>query len=285
MPNAKPQYYCKKCNRTMGAEQFYGSNNREKYPEGKLDICKKCITAHVDNWDPETYMWILKECDVPFVLDEWNKLLATYGRDPSKMTGMTIVGKYLSKMKLKQFKDYRFENSEFLQKLADSRLEQTMKRQDYGMEDITTAIEKSHQTLTRQEVEEPVSTTVEAETAQPAEDYFAQISGGEDDFIDDLTDEDKTYLRLKWGKAYRPEEWVKLEQLYEEMMASYDIQGAGHIDTLKLSREYLDTPNHKLDTICEALDVKLKHHHNALDDAIAAGECFIKMKNDYLKSE
>ena len=50
----------------------------------------------------------------------------------------------------------------------------------------------------------------------------------------DLTDEDRTYLRLKWGKAYKPEEWVKLEQLYEEMMSSYDIQGAGHIDTLKL---------------------------------------------------
>ena len=41
-------------------------------------------------------------------------------------------------------------------------------------------------------------------------------------------------LRLKWGKTYRPEEWVKLEQLYEEMMNSYDIQSAGHIDTLKL---------------------------------------------------
>jgi hypothetical protein len=50
----------------------------------------------------------------------------------------------------------------------------------------------------------------------------------------DLTDEDRTYLRLKWGKAYKPEEWVKLEQLYEEMMSSYDVQGAGHIDTLKL---------------------------------------------------
>jgi hypothetical protein len=27
----------------------------------------------------------------------------------------------------------------------------------------------------------------------------------------DLTDEDRTYLRLKWGKTYKPEEWVKLE--------------------------------------------------------------------------
>ena len=65
------------------------------------------------------------------------------------------------------------------------------------------------------------------------DDYFAEQSGN-DDFVDDLTEEDRTYLRLKWGKTYKPEEWVKLEQLYEEMMASYDIQGAGHIDTLKL---------------------------------------------------
>jgi len=27
----------------------------------------------------------------------------------------------------------------------------------------------------------------------------------------DLTDEDITYLRLKWGNKYRPEEWVQLE--------------------------------------------------------------------------
>jgi hypothetical protein len=50
----------------------------------------------------------------------------------------------------------------------------------------------------------------------------------------DLTDEERIYLRLKWGKTYKPEEWVRLEQLYTEMMESYDIQAAGHIDTLKL---------------------------------------------------
>ncbi|MCM1323966.1 MAG: hypothetical protein NC218_07380 [Acetobacter sp.] len=27
----------------------------------------------------------------------------------------------------------------------------------------------------------------------------------------DLTDEDKTYLRLKWGRNYTPEEWVNME--------------------------------------------------------------------------
>lgn len=228
MPAIKEQYYCKKCNRTMAAEQFYGSNNKEKYPEGKLDTCKKCLTMHVNNWEPETYVWILKECDVPYVPDEWNKLLETYGRNPEKMTGMTILGKYLSKMKLKQFKDYRYEHTDFLQELANSKLEQTMKRQGYGAAEITMAIEKN-------KIAVPEGGFVEPVFQEPiVEDYFAQQSGGEDDFVDDLTEEDRTYLRLKWGKAYKPEEWVKLEQLYEEMMASYDVQGAGHIDTLKL---------------------------------------------------
>ena len=141
---------------------------------------------------------------------------------------MTILGKYLSKMKLKQFKDYRFKDTAFLQELADAKLEQTMKRQGYGAAEITMAIEKNKVVIPEGEIAEPVY------AAPEVEDYFAIQSGGEDDFVDDLTEEDRTYLRLKWGKTYRPEEWVRLEQLYEEMMASYDVQGAGHIDTLKL---------------------------------------------------
>jgi hypothetical protein len=92
-------YYCEKCNRTLGANEFYKSNNLEKYTnDGKFPQCKKCLTMHVDNWDPNTYLWILQEADVPYVPDEWNKLMATYARDASKITGMTIVGRYLGKM-------------------------------------------------------------------------------------------------------------------------------------------------------------------------------------------
>ena len=39
---------------------------------------------------------------------------------------------------------------------------------------------------------------------------------------------------MKWGKSYRPAEWVQLEKLYNDMTESYDIQTAGHFDTLKL---------------------------------------------------
>lgn len=224
-------YYCEKCNRTMNGTEFYSSNNLEKYPnDGKFPICKKCMTMHVDNWNPDTYLWILQEADVPYVPDEWNKLMEKYGRDPQSMTGMTILGRYLSKMKLKQFKDYRWKDTKFLQQMANNKLEQTMKRQGYDAQQIATAIEKSSIAIPGGELKEPVYAPP---PNAPTEDYFAQQSGEVEQELD-LTDEDRTYLRLKWGKTYKPEEWVKLEQLYEEMMASYDIQGAGHKDTLKL---------------------------------------------------
>ena len=231
---AGESYYCSKCNRTQGADQFYGSNNLEKYPEGKLNQCKKCITMHVDNFDPNTYLWILQECDVPYIPDEWNKLLGAYAKDKRKLSGMTILGRYLSKMKLKQYKEYTWKDTEYLQEVADKKTEETMKRQGYDAVEIAQALAQGRVPIPEQELTEPVYKEASDPFIREEEDYFAQMNGGQDDFIDDLTEEDKTYLRLKWGKTYKPEEWIKLEQLYEEMMASYDIQGAGHIDTLKL---------------------------------------------------
>lgn len=234
-------YYCERCNKTMSADNFYGTNNLEKYPDGKFKLCKKCLTAHVDNWDPDTYMWIIQEADVPYIPEEWNKLMASYARDRSKVTGATILGRYLGKMKLKQYKNYRWKDTEFLQEMTNKKIEETMKRQGYDAQEIATAINKATFEIPDKPLEEPVYSHnssfedlsgVRVQSSQ--DDYFTQVNGGEDDFVDDLTDEDRLYLRLKWGKTYKPEEWVRLEQLYKEMMESYDIQGAGHIDTLKL---------------------------------------------------
>ena len=226
-------YYCEKCNKTMSADNFYGTNNLEKYPEGKFHMCKRCMTMHVDNWNPDSYMWILKEADVPYIPEEWNKLMVSYAKDKSKVTGTTIIGRYLGKMKLNQFKKYRWSDTEYLQELANKKIEETMKRQGYSAQEIDAVIRKG--TIDVPEAPaEPMFAGVPENPVAAADDYFAQISGAEDDFIEDLTEEERTYLRLKWGKAYKPEEWIKLEQLYKEMMESYDIQGAGHIDTLKL---------------------------------------------------
>ena len=221
-------FYCEKCNRTMDEKQFYGSNNTEKYPQGKLHQCKKCVSLHVDNFNPDTYLWILQECDVPYVKDEWNNLLMKYGKDKSKLTGMTILGRYLSKMKLKQFGEYRWKDTEFLQEMANKKIKEAMKDQGYGAAEIAEAIERQNFEVPEGQLVAPPPPPEELGAA------FPQVFPGDDLLSTDLTDEDKIYLSVKWGRSYRPDEWVRLEQLYNEMMESYDIQTAGHIDTLKL---------------------------------------------------
>lgn len=59
-----------------------------------------------------------------------------------------------------------------------------------------------------------------------------------------------------------------------------------YIDTLSLARKYLKhLDNHKLDTVCRDLKIRLKHHHNAFDDAKACGEIYKKISEKYLLND
>lgn len=221
-------HFCEKCGKTMDEKEFYTSRNLEKYPDGKVNQCKKCMTMHVDNWDPETYKWILKEVDVPYVKEWWDEVLEKWlaTNDPSKITGLTILGKYLAKMRIKQYKDYRWADSEAIEQ---KRLEQKV-------------VQMKTQGMTGEEIEEelkrdrtpPKPKVLDATKQQPAttDPAFDEVLEEEDNFNELLTDEEKLSLKLKWGRGYRLDELVRMEQLYEDMMASYDIQGAGHKDTL-----------------------------------------------------
>lgn len=95
--------YCTKCGKMLDEKQFYTSNNLEKYQDGKLNECKDCISMHVDPWDPDTFLWILEEADVPYIKSAWDKIIekeiAKKG-SASSITGKGTVGRYLSSMKL-----------------------------------------------------------------------------------------------------------------------------------------------------------------------------------------
>lgn len=217
-------HYCKKCGKTMDDKQFYTSKNLEKYPpDGKMDICKKCLTMHVDNWDPETYKWILQEIDVPYIKEEWNGLLEKYGKDSKKVTGLTIIGRYLSKMKLKQWNKYTWADTETLEKDSIDKKVFNMKAQGFTEDEIQEQLSIDRTPPKPKELEDVQAPVGTPEYEDPEED---------DDFGDQLTEEDKLVLRLKWGRGYSWEERVRMEQLYNDMMSSYDIQGAGHKDTL-----------------------------------------------------
>ena len=219
-------HYCEKCGKMMDDNQFYKSKRLDKYPpDGTLNICKRCLTMHVDNWDPETFKWILEEVDVPYIKEEWDSLIEKFleKSTPEKMTGMSILGKYLSKMKLKQWSKYNWEDTTRLEEEARQRKITQMKVQGLSGEEI------DEQLSMDRGPKKPKIMVSQAPVGTP--EYYGEE---EEDttFMDQLTEEDKIMLRIKWGRGYTAEEWVRLEQLYTDMEASYDIQGAGMKDTL-----------------------------------------------------
>lgn len=218
------QRYCVRCGQTMNEENFYRSNNTEKYPDGFVDMCKECLTSRIDNFDPSTYLPILEELDVPYIPEEWASVLRKYADNREKLTGKTILGRYLSKMKLKKWKDYRWKDTEYLQQVEDQKKKIALVRQGYSQTEIDEILRQGASALAppRPDQEE----TSEASSPLAVEE-------DDDDF--DLTEEDKRYLRLKWGKNYRTEDQISLEQLYTEMLESYDIETAGDKNTLILA--------------------------------------------------
>ena len=96
------QLFCPKCRKTMADTNFYQYKNGQK-----CELCKACLTMHINNFEPETFLWVLEKFDVPYVEEEWNVLRdRAYQKDPYKMNGMSVVGKYLAKMRLKKWKDF-----------------------------------------------------------------------------------------------------------------------------------------------------------------------------------
>lgn len=231
--------FCTTCKRTMDESNFYSSYNLEKFPDGKIDECKKCSTMMVNNFDPSTFTPLLEKIDIPYVPEEWMKLVQKYCKDPTKVTGQTILGRYISVMRLKQWRDFRYKDTEYLQNIQDAKTQQALQRQGYDAAEIDQYMRES------KEAAEKPALVVPTGLADMAQDFYNEFQSGAMPSVShqviqppviaeiELTDEEKRNLYLKWGN-YRPEQWVKLEQLYEEFLESYDIQSAGHIDTLKL---------------------------------------------------
>ena len=234
-------FVCKKCNKTLNGTNFY-----QKKDGSKTALCKNCLTLHIDNFDPNTFLWILKEMDIPYIPEEWNVLRdRAFARDPD-MTGLSVIGRYISKMKLKQYKDYGWEDSERLQGLREEKdkakiaekaaAEKVLKAQlDQGL--ISEAQYKtmmSTETLNEEYRNAEITAPIPANIANPYGNPNAFIAESEIDLGADLTEDDKKALAMKWGRLYKPSEWVELEKTYKEMTESFDIQDADTINTLIL---------------------------------------------------
>lgn len=270
MATGEGQRYCSKCRRTMAGVNFY------TYKDGsKCELCKNCLTMHIDTYDESSFLWLMEKFDVPYIPAEWkvrrekefekaySKAATSGSKDPTNAAyGMTkgngvVWGKYLSQMKLKQWKNFTWADTERL------KIEAEEKAKLYGTPDeqMKEKMEEMQKAFERGEISEAQWRTYndinpELERVKSLEDKFLE-SGGPDTFSpgetaaspypvndnpfekvdipdvgNELTDEDKIYLAMKWGRLYTASDWVWLEQKYNDFMNSFDIQGAARIDTL-----------------------------------------------------
>ena len=243
----KQKYTCSRCKKTMSEVKFY------THKDGTKDeMCKDCLCAHVDNFDPSTFLWIFERMDVPYIPQEWNILRdKAFQQDPKKVGGPAVIGKYLSKMKLKQFKDYGWADAEALikekysQEALSEEEQQAIQERDEELKkqfESGEISEAEYKTLssTESQKEEPMffpdALDVTGTTGMPTSTFGSDFIS-EDDLPDpaaELTNDDKIYLALKWGRLYKPSEWIELEKKYTEMMDSFDIQDADTRNTLIL---------------------------------------------------
>ena len=241
--NTSSPLYCDKCGKTMRAVNFY------TYKDGsKTELCKACMTMHVNNYEPDTFLWILEKMDLPWVPEEWNIIRdKAYQKDPYKMNGMSVLGKYISKMKLKQWNKLGWADSKKIQeereaaaKAAGKSEEEAAKRVEAMEEAYKNGEITEAQLMTYKEITSPPTLTQPAPAAAPSPLVHSPYPEGNHPFevVDvpdlgqDLTEQDKVYLAVKWGRLYSAEDWIYLEQKYTDFMASFDIQGAARIDTL-----------------------------------------------------
>ncbi len=202
---------CNKCIREIDEENFYLSKNGLR-----MKTCKKCYTMHVNVREPSTFYHILKDIDIPFMPAEWDTLVDRYAADPRKSKASTVVGRYISKMKLNQYASYNFEDTERL------------------IADYNTKAQKA------KEEEEALIKQYAKATGMAEEDMpewlekngFADAEDGKMNLFD-FSREERRRLTLKWGGLYKPEEWTVLEDFYNRMKETYEINGASHEDYLK----------------------------------------------------
>ncbi len=236
--------YCEKCQKTMKDTNFY------TYKDGtKSEMCKSCLTMHIDNFNPDTYLWLLEKFDVPYMPEEWISLRdKAFAKDPYKMNGMSVFGKYLSKMKLVQYNKYGWADTETLMAKKEQTSRKTEAERQEEEERLKAALENGdisdaeYKTLTsadKQYAEMSMYGPGPSALVDPFGNNPYQESNflKEEDIPDpasELTEDDKLFLAMKWGRLYKPSEWVELERNYNEMMNSFDIQDADTKNTLVL---------------------------------------------------
>ena len=217
---------CSHCGKQQGIANYYKTKTTEIYEDGCLPVCKSCLENNFRATDPASFMHILKAIDVPWIPSEYR---AIYNKNvkPTAPNSISILGKYIMKMKLVQYKEFGFLQSKEAQEKYETKenydpienynynrpLETpsnfTSSKSNFNLEERDfTSYREDQEVLRNMDEEEKESETL-------------------------YTPEEKHYLYSKWGRGYDLPQLLILEKLYLEMCEDFDIRTATQKDYLK----------------------------------------------------
>ena len=216
------RYFCTHCHKTLDEKQFFKTSRVDKHPSGVLPECKTCATLTVDDLDPTTFLPLLKEIDVPYIPSEWRALVVK----KDSRSG-SVLGKYVSKMRLNQFKrKHWIDSAQMVEEETQSLLEAL--RQETNSE--TEAERQVNEMLTFSDLGNKPSMNA-META-PAMAAMYGLSPETSKY--GLTQEEIDRLKFEWGDDYTEDEFFKFEQLLTDMKEAYVIQDPIAVSNAKM---------------------------------------------------
>lgn len=204
---------CANCHRDFKRSDFYLDKN-----SNPMKKCKKCMALMIDVNSRSTVMNIMEEIDIPFIPAEWDALRERYEFSTDKRgkivrnknANQSILGRYIGKMKLQQFKDFTFKDTPRFLEEHDGEIQE---QRDKLHNKLDALLDQGYDIDTAMQV------------------MAGKLDDGDED--PKLTKAQLRDLRIKWGDLYNEEELIRLETFYSEMHESYDITSASHEDYLK----------------------------------------------------
>lgn len=102
-------FVCKECCKELGMADFYYRKDGSR-----ISKCKDCYTQSVDDYRPTTFLSLMEDIDIPFIIEEWISLRDHIEENKSCYARKTIFGKYLNLMKCANFKNFSYADSNLL---------------------------------------------------------------------------------------------------------------------------------------------------------------------------
>lgn len=301
---AQKRQICEKCGRNLPVESHTAF--WRKRTGGYATVCKECMTKGKDPRDEQQFLPLLKELDFPYVEKTWVlQFNRAYKQNPDNVDVIKFFGRYLRSLNLASSTGAGkgFDATEELNKLPDSKASKSM----YTSDDIGQIIKEEAEELAAMRLKEekkkakeaaketaqeeppkrkrgrpPKEKTEKAEEAQPANvltpqtppAYIATLGIDEENIANELTDEDKKYLALKWGMLYKPSEWVTLEDKYQKYAAEYEM----NVDREEVLRSICKT-NLKMDQALDVCDFKAYKDLSMVYDQLRKSGKFTESQN------